>query len=83
MQRIRSIALPARGSVLVTAVDEPIVAAVKEEPSVVVGVKGPFVGASANEKEPSENSAVAACKELSGRRRGQGRAHCRRRLRYG
>ena len=48
-----------------TAVDKPAVAAVKKEPSVVVGVKGPFVGASANEKEPPGNTAVAACKELS------------------
>jgi hypothetical protein len=56
MQMIGNIALPARGSVLVTTVDEP---------SVVVGVKGPLVGASAQEKESPENSVVAAGKQLS------------------
>ena len=64
MQRIGNIAPSARGSVLVTAVDEPVVAAVKE-PSVVVGVKGPLAGASAKEKEPPEISVVAAGKQLS------------------
>ena len=56
MQMIGSIAPSARGSVLVTTVDEP---------SVVVGVKGPLVGASAEERESPESSVVAAGKQLS------------------
>ena len=66
MEGIDDIAAPARGSVPVTAVDEPsVVAAVDQEPSVVMGVKGPLVGASAQEKESPENSVVAAGKQLS------------------